>query len=144
MEIVERFAYYGLRSLLPIYMVVAYEDGGPQFTHIEKGIIFGWWAIVQSFIPVLSGGFADRFGFKKNIAIATAIKIVGYLLMGYAIEIAAVLNGGNMELQKGAAGGDYTFWVFFVDLNQSVKSLLQNSLFFLHISARGVFLHLFL
>ena len=114
MEIVERFAYYGLRSLLPIYMVVAYEDGGPQFTHIEKGIIFGWWAIVQSFIPVLSGGFADRFGFKKNIAIATAIKIVGYLLMGYAIEIAAVLNGGNMELQKGAAGGDYTFWVFFV------------------------------
>ena len=40
MEIVERFAYYGLRSLVPIYMVLAYEEGGPRFTHIQKGAIF--------------------------------------------------------------------------------------------------------
>jgi dipeptide/tripeptide permease len=113
MEIVERFAYYGLRSLVPIYMVLAYEDGGPQFTHIQKGAIFGWWALVQSFLPVMSGGFADRYGFKLNIAIATVIKMAGYLLMGYAIELGAFFNGGDMALLKGAAGGAYTYPLFF-------------------------------
>ena len=113
MEIVERFAYYGLRSLVPIYMVLAYEDGGPQFTHIQKGAIFGWWALVQSFLPVMSGGFADRYGFKLNIAIATVIKMAGYLLMGYAIELGAFFNGGDMAILKGAAGGAYTYPLFF-------------------------------
>ncbi|MCH2111437.1 MAG: MFS transporter [Planctomycetes bacterium] len=113
MEIVERFAYYGLRSLVPIYMVLAYEEGGPRFTHIQKGAIFGWWALVQSFLPVMSGGFADRYGFKLNIAIATILKMLGYLLMGYAIQIGAYFTGGDLEALKGAAGGVYTYPLFF-------------------------------
>ena len=38
---------------------------------IRKGEIFALWAIVQSFVPILSGGFADRYGYKINIAAAT-------------------------------------------------------------------------
>ena len=35
MEMLERLAYYGLRTELPIYMVLAVEEGGPQFDHIQ-------------------------------------------------------------------------------------------------------------
>ena len=113
MEVVERFAYYGLRTVLPLFMVLAYEDGGPQFDHVQKGHIFLWWAMIQSFLPVFTGGFADRYGYKINIAISTIVKILGYLVMGFAIEIAANFTGLSMDEHLGAAGGEYTYPVFF-------------------------------
>lgn len=112
-EVVERFSYYGLRTVLPIYMVLAYESGGPQLSHEQKGLIFAVWALVQSFVPIFTGGFADRYGYKLNIAISTVVKILGYLVMGWAIEIAAVFNGGSIAEMAGAAGGAYTYPVFF-------------------------------
>ena len=68
MELVERFAYYGVRVVLPVFMVAAFEQGGPELTQIQKGNIYAVWAVVQSFVPILSGGFADRYGYKLNIA----------------------------------------------------------------------------
>ncbi|MGB0953856.1 MAG: MFS transporter [Planctomycetota bacterium] len=112
-EVVERFSYYGLRTVLPIYMVLAYESGGPQLSHEQKGVIFGVWALVQSFVPIFTGGFADRYGYKLNIAISTVVKIMGYVVMGWAIEIAAMLNGGSIAESQGAAGGEFTYPVFF-------------------------------
>ena len=113
MELVERFAYYGLRTVVPIYMVLPFEKGGPQFTHEQKGAIFGVWALVQSFVPIFTGGFADRYGYKLNIAISTVLKIIGYIVMGYAIEIGAMFNGQSMAEVGGSAGGDYTYPIFF-------------------------------
>ena len=46
MEMLERLAYYGLRTVLPVYMVLAVESGGPEFSHEQKGMIFMWWAWV--------------------------------------------------------------------------------------------------
>ena len=74
-EMLERLAYYGLRTVIPIYMVLSIEQGGPEFTHVQKGLIFGWWALVQSMVPVVTGGYADRFGYKLTVAISIAIKI---------------------------------------------------------------------
>ncbi|MFT4976813.1 MAG: MFS family permease [Myxococcota bacterium] len=82
MEMFERLAYYGVRAVVAIYMVLPVESGGPGFSHIEKGAIFAAWASVQSVLPVFTGGVADRYGHKRTIAIAIALKIVGYVLMG--------------------------------------------------------------
>jgi MFS family permease len=79
MELVERFAYYGLRTVVGVYMVLALSNGGPGLSHIQKGTIFSIWALVQSFVPIFTGSLADRYGYKLNIAIATALKIAGYL-----------------------------------------------------------------
>ena len=40
-----------------------------------------WWAIVQSLVPMFSGGFADRYGYKKTITVSIIFKIIGYILM---------------------------------------------------------------
>lgn len=94
MEMFERLAYYGLRTVLPVYMVLAVEQGGPQFDHIQKATIYFWWAAVQSFVPIISGGYADRFGLKRTVGVSIAIKILGYLVMAYAIDLAAVMTAG--------------------------------------------------
>jgi len=113
MEVVERFSYYGLRTVVPVYMVLAWEEGGPQFSHTQKGTIFAVWAMVQSFLPIFTGGFADRYGYKLMIAISTVMKIAGYLVMGYAIEAASLLTGQSVAEVGGAAGGPWTYPVFF-------------------------------
>ena len=81
MEMIERLAYYGVRVVVPIYIAQADEPGGLHFTQVQKAVIYAWWAAVQAGVPVFSGGFADRLGYKKTIAVATAITIVGYILM---------------------------------------------------------------
>lgn len=112
MELVERFAYYGVRVVLPVFMVAAFEEGGPQLTHVQKGSIYAVWAIVQSFVPILSGGFADKYGYKLNIAISTVLKIAGYLVMGYCIVIAESIAG--MPLAEARPKGlDQVYGVFF-------------------------------
>ncbi len=95
MELVERFAYYGLRTVVGVYMVLALSAGGPGLTHVQKGTIFSIWALVQSFVPIFTGSLADRYGYKLNIAIATALKIVGYLVMCYAIPLSHGILGGE-------------------------------------------------
>ena len=95
MEIFERLAYYGLRTVLPIYMVLAVEEGGPQFDHVDKGIVYAWWALVQSLVPILSGGLADRYGYKNTVAVSIAIKTAGYLVMAYCVELGSMLSGGT-------------------------------------------------
>ena len=112
MEVVERFAYYGVRVVLPVFMVAAYENGGPQLTQIQKGSIFAVWAVVQSFVPILSGGFADRFGYKLNIAASTVLKIIGYLVMGYSVFMTEWLCGTSLA-KAGTAGETWVYALFF-------------------------------
>jgi POT family proton-dependent oligopeptide transporter len=81
MEMVERLAYYGVRVVIPIYIAQADEIGGLHFSQSDKGFIFLWWALVQSTLPVLTGGFADRYGYKRQIVVAVILKGLGYLMM---------------------------------------------------------------
>jgi len=103
MEMLERLAYFGLRVVLPIYMVLALEAGGPQFDHTQKASIYAIWALVQSGVPVISGGFADRYGYRATVGVAIAIKMLGYLVMGYAVAIAAWLSAGESLTVPGHA-----------------------------------------
>ena len=81
MEMWERLAYYGVRVIVPIYIAQADEPGGLHFTFEQKGTIYFWWAVFQSILPTFTGGYADRYGYKKTIGVAITIKIVGYCLM---------------------------------------------------------------
>lgn len=80
-EMWERLAYYGVRVVMPIYIAQADEPGGLHFTQADKGTIYAWWFIVGSGIPVISGGFADRYGYKKTIALSVTINIFAFVLM---------------------------------------------------------------
>jgi len=83
MEMVERLAYYGVRQVSSLYATDAASNGGLGLAGSEIGIIFAVWALVQSFVPVLTGGISDRVGYKETIFASTVIKILGYLLMAW-------------------------------------------------------------
>ncbi|MFU8847823.1 MAG: MFS transporter [Opitutales bacterium] len=112
MELIERFSYYGVRVMMPVFMVAAISMGGPELDQIQKGSLFAVWAIVQSFVPILSGGFADRYGYKINIAVATAGKIIGYIIMAYCIPLAEMFAGMPMAEAR-ALGVDHAYEILF-------------------------------
>jgi dipeptide/tripeptide permease len=112
MELVERFAYYGVRVVLPVFMVEAISAGGPEFDHVQKGTVYAIWALVQSFVPIFTGGFADQYGYKLSIAISTVLKIVGYMLMGFCIQISDWITGIPLAEAR-VAGTDWAYEAFF-------------------------------
>ena len=93
MEMLERWAYYGVRLSLALYIVGATANGGLEFNHIQKGNIYLWWAIIASFLPMFTGGFADRYGYKKAIGVAIVLKVVGYALMATQTSYAGFFTG---------------------------------------------------
>jgi POT family proton-dependent oligopeptide transporter len=93
MEMIERLAYYGVRVVIPIYIAQADEIGGLHFTQGDKGFIFMWWALVQSALPVFTGGFADRYGYKRQVVVAVVLKALGYLTMATQREFWPFLAG---------------------------------------------------
>jgi len=83
MEMVERLAYYGVRQVSSLYATDAASNGGLGLAGSDVGIIFLFWALMQSFVPVFTGGISDRVGYKETIFASTVIKILGYLLMAW-------------------------------------------------------------
>ena len=80
-EMWERLAYYTLRPIAAIYIMQADDPGGLHLTAEHKGWIFLWWFIFQSLFPMVTGGYADRYGYKRVIALALSLNFVGYVLM---------------------------------------------------------------
>lgn len=109
-EMWERLAYYCTRAVLPLYIAQADDPGGLHFTQAQKGTILGTWAISQAIIPTLSGGFADRYGYKKAIATSVTLACLGYVLMAnvrsYAGFFAAcmILAAGTAIFKPGIQG----------------------------------------
>ena len=110
MEMWERLAYYGVRVVLPIYIMQADEPGGLHFTAEQKGSIYAWWFVFQSILPTFTGGFADRYGFKNTLAFSVTLKLLGYVLMatqrsyeGFFLG-AMVLATGTAQFKPGIQG----------------------------------------
>ena len=80
-EMWERLAYFGMRSVVPVYIMQADNPGGLHFTASDKGIIYLFWFLFQSVLPMFTGGYADRYGYKKTMFVSVSMNIIGYLMM---------------------------------------------------------------
>ena len=110
MEMIERLAYYGVRGSSGLYITAPSAEGGLGLNFDDVSYLFLIWAIVQTFVPVLTGGLSDRFGYKETIFASTVFKILGYLIMamnptfwGFAIG-AMVLAFGTGIFKPGLQG----------------------------------------
>ena len=82
-ELVERFSFWGIRIIAALYIVTEAERGGLALSNTDKGLFFGTWSLIQCILPMFTGGYADRYGYRVSLMVAFAINIVGYALMGY-------------------------------------------------------------
>jgi dipeptide/tripeptide permease len=77
-ELFERFAYYGSKAILAVY--VAEQVGlGPEKAGWLVGSVFN---TLLYFLPILAGTVVDRYGFKKSLTACFSIFCVGYFLIG--------------------------------------------------------------
>ena len=106
MEMFERLAFYGVRAIVALYLVAAPGENGLNLDYTQKGWIFTVWALLQCLIPMVSGGYTDRYGYRKSLAVAFIINIAGYTLMGLSRPVADYLGGHGVP--------DAGFWVFML------------------------------
>lgn len=74
-EFFERGSYYGMMSVLSVYMtdVLGFAKEG-------VGIIKGTIQPILYFLPIISGALADRFGYRKTLMVAFALLGSGYFI----------------------------------------------------------------
>jgi len=69
LQIMERGAWFGIFSLLGLYLVASTDEGGLGLSHIEKGNILANVTAIQFFLPLFFGEIAARICYKLSLII---------------------------------------------------------------------------
>ena len=80
MEFFERGSYYGVMSVLSVYLVLSTKDGGLGFSKESVGVIKSTITPLLYLLPIISGAIADRYGYKKTLMFAFIVMSSGYFL----------------------------------------------------------------
>jgi dipeptide/tripeptide permease len=95
MEFFERGSYYGVRSILSVYLVLAIADGGLGFSKESVGVITSTFQPLLYLLPIVAGAIADRFGYRNTLVFAFIVMSIGYLLTSmmtsYSLVFAALI-----------------------------------------------------
>ena len=84
-EMWERFSFYGMRSLLVLFLVSAFGIGGWDWPRENALALYGTYLALLYLTPIIGGQLADRYlGYRKAIIIGALIMTLGHASM--AIE----------------------------------------------------------
>ncbi|MCU7494942.1 MAG: peptide MFS transporter [Ignavibacteria bacterium] len=78
MEFFERGSYYGVMSVLSVYLVLSPAEGGLGFSKESVGVIKSTITPLLYLLPILSGAIADRFGYRITLMFAFIVMSLGY------------------------------------------------------------------
>jgi POT family proton-dependent oligopeptide transporter len=92
-ELWERFAYYGMRALLILYLIDT-ATGGLGWSQETSSRLYGWFIGLTYLTPVAGGWLADRFlGTNRSLLVGGAVLTLGYfsLALGTSLSFYAGL-----------------------------------------------------
>ncbi|MGD8346067.1 MAG: MFS transporter [Lysobacterales bacterium] len=84
-EVLERFAYYGIYFGFGIYMASL------GYTRAQLGVVQSIFLLLSYGIPVISGTFADRYGFKKVLIVSYLAYLPTILLLIYTKSFSGIV-----------------------------------------------------
>jgi len=84
-EVLERFAYYGIYMGFGIYMTHL------GFSRGDLGMVQSIFLTLSYSIPIISGTFADRYGFKKILIVAYLAYLPSILLLIYTKTFSGIV-----------------------------------------------------
>jgi POT family proton-dependent oligopeptide transporter len=93
MELFERAAYYGLNSVLAVYLTASTASGGLGFGEQAVGFLQGIVYAATYVLPILSGVLADRYGYRRMLLVAFSLLATGYFASGRVSAYALVFLG---------------------------------------------------
>jgi len=97
MEFFERGSYYGMMSILSVYMTDQLD-----YTKESVGVIKSVIQPMLYILPILSGAIGDRFGYKRILTFAFIFLGFGYFLTSQTTEYAMVF--GSLIIMAIGAG----------------------------------------
>jgi len=77
MELFERGAYYGMNSVLAVYLVKELH-----FREQSVGFLQGFVYALTYIMPIFGGALAERLGYRKMLLVAFSLLTVGYFATG--------------------------------------------------------------
>lgn len=126
-EVLERYAYYGIYFGFGIYLASL------GYSRDQLGIIQSLFLFFSYMIPVISGTFADRYGFKKVLIVAYLAYLPAILLLlatksfsgiaaamlciGFAAGIFKPLIAGTVRLTTDSTNTSVGFGIFYAMVN---------------------------
>ena len=84
-EFFERGSYYGMMSILAVYLTDKLN-----FSVIQAGSILGIFQPILYFLPILTGAIADKIGYRRMLTVAFAFLGLGYFLVSQSTDYAMV------------------------------------------------------
>lgn len=90
MEFFERGSYYGVMSVLSVYLILDTNQGGLGFSKEGVGVIKSVITPLLYFLPILSGAIADQFGYRKTLMFAFIVMSLGYFCTSISTSYFAV------------------------------------------------------
>jgi dipeptide/tripeptide permease len=96
-ELLERSAFYAMFISITLYLTDVVG-----FTDIETGIIVGVFSSGLYLLPMFTGTYSDKIGFRKAIILAFAMLTVGYFTLAFVptkltvlLSLAILMFGGS-------------------------------------------------
>lgn len=76
-ELFERMAYYAIFIVLTIYL-----SNTMGFNDVEAGMISGLFSGGLYLLPIFTGAYADKIGFRQSMILAFSLLTIGYIGLG--------------------------------------------------------------
>jgi proton-dependent oligopeptide transporter, POT family len=92
-EMWERFSFYGMRSLLILFLTASAMDGGWEWTRENASALFGSYVGLVYLSTMLGGYFADRIiGFRWAVVLGASLMTLGHAAMAVETEFSIYLG----------------------------------------------------
>jgi MFS family permease len=132
-EVLERFAYYGLYIGFAIFAKTAIEAGGLGWSMNRLGVLQSVFLALSYSIPLIAGPLADRYGFKLMLMISYVLYLPGFLgllatrqdyvvfavmsLIAVAAGVFKPLIAGTVRLTTDETNQTLGFGIFYLMVN---------------------------
>jgi POT family proton-dependent oligopeptide transporter len=92
-EMWERFSFYGMRSLLILFLTASYSAGGWEWTRENASALFGSYVGLVYLSTMLGGYFADKvIGFRWAVVVGAFLMTLGHASMAIETEFSIYLG----------------------------------------------------
>ncbi|RTZ04450.1 peptide MFS transporter [Flavobacterium sp. GSP6] len=92
-EMWERFSFYGMRSLLILFLTASFTDGGWEWTRENASALFGSYVGLVYLSTMLGGYFADKvIGFRWAVVVGASLMTLGHASMAVETEFSIYLG----------------------------------------------------
>ena len=92
-EMWERFSFYGMRSLLILFLTTSFTDGGWEWSRGNASALFGSYVGLVYLSTMLGGYFADKIiGYRWAVVLGACLMTLGHVSMAVESEFSIYLG----------------------------------------------------